>query len=110
MWNILKKLRPSTSRLWIGFFILFVIMGLLSGLSINIKLPCYVCPDTGGASGTFGELNIGVEMKKIEQSYNTTVEKLEKSIRINAITMTAVNCASAFLCIMGLVVDRRNKR
>ena len=109
MWDILTKLRPSTSRIWIGFFILFVIMGLLSCLSINIKLPRYVCIETEGGSIKILRLDVAAEIKKIGESYNATVEELEKSIRINAVTMTAVNCASAFLCIMGVVVDRRNK-
>ncbi len=91
-------------------FIMFLIMGCLSYQSVNIKLPRYVCPETGGTSGIFGELDIGVEMKKIGQSHNTTVEKLEKSIRSEARTMTVINFISALLCISAIIAHNVDHR
>ena len=105
MWSRNKVTTLIFSIIWIMFSIFFFIMGCLSYQSVNTELPRYDCNNTGGASVSLGSMNIEETMRGIAQSHNMAVEKLEKSIRSEARTMTVVNFISAFLCILGFLAQ-----
>ena len=71
-------------------------------MSVNTQLPRYPFkPPTGNTVSLGKDANIG----KAIETLNDTVGRLEESVVSEAITMTTINFASAFMCVLGLIAQ-----
>lgn len=106
----MKKINTTIifSFVWTVFLIIFLIMGCISYQSANTELPRYYYEAPTNAKWLMDNINLPSVMEGIAKTHNTAVEKLEKSIRSEAKTMTAINFVSAFLCFLGLFAQIRD--
>lgn len=85
-------------------------MALKSCQSINAGLPRYEYKAPKGQ--TIGDLLPAME--NMSETHNEAVDQLEKAIRSEAKTMTAINGISAFMCLLGLTAQiadyKKNKK